>query len=54
MALECSKVIIVGGSSGIGLRAAEAIVEQGADVVLVWRSVDKLHRAACPRSTSTG
>jgi NAD(P)-dependent dehydrogenase (short-subunit alcohol dehydrogenase family) len=45
MALEGSKVVIVGGSSGIGRGAAEAIVERGADVILVGRSVDKLRRA---------
>jgi len=57
MALEGSKVVIVGGSSGIGLGAAEAIVERGADVVLVGRSVDKLHRATrvldAPQHVST-
>ncbi len=51
MALEGSKVVIVGGNSGIGLGAAEAIVERGADVILVGRSVDKLHRAAQHVST---
>jgi NAD(P)-dependent dehydrogenase (short-subunit alcohol dehydrogenase family) len=45
MALEGSKVVIVGGSSGIGRGAAEAIVERGADVILVGPSVDKLRRA---------
>jgi NAD(P)-dependent dehydrogenase (short-subunit alcohol dehydrogenase family) len=40
--LEGSKVVIVGGSSGIGFGAAEAIVERGADVILVGRSLDKL------------
>jgi NAD(P)-dependent dehydrogenase (short-subunit alcohol dehydrogenase family) len=57
MALEGSKVVIVGGSSGIGLGAAEAIAERGADVILVGRSVDKLHRAArvldAPQHVST-
>ena len=57
MALEGSKVVIVGGSSGIGLGAAEAIVERGADVILVGRSIDKLHRAArvldAPQHVST-
>jgi hypothetical protein len=41
VALEGSKVVIVGGSSGIGLEAAEAIVERGADVILVGRPVAK-------------
>lgn len=45
MELENSKVVIVGGSSGIGLGAAEAIVNLGAEVILVGRSVDKLQRA---------
>jgi NAD(P)-dependent dehydrogenase (short-subunit alcohol dehydrogenase family) len=46
MALAGSKVVIVGGNSGIGLGAAEAIVERGADVIPVRWSLDKLHRAA--------
>jgi NAD(P)-dependent dehydrogenase (short-subunit alcohol dehydrogenase family) len=57
MTLEGSKVVIVGGSSGIGLGAAKAIVQQGADVVLVGRSADKLRGAAqilgAPQHVST-
>jgi NAD(P)-dependent dehydrogenase (short-subunit alcohol dehydrogenase family) len=57
MALEGSKVVVVGGSSGIGLGAAKAIVERGAKVVLVGRSVDKLRGAAqalsAPKHVST-
>jgi NAD(P)-dependent dehydrogenase (short-subunit alcohol dehydrogenase family) len=57
MALKGSKVIIVGGSSGVGLGAAKAIVEHGADVVLVGRSADRLQRAAealdAPQQVST-
>lgn len=46
MTLENSKVVIVGGGSGIGLGAAKAIAERRAEVVLVGRSADKLHHAA--------
>lgn len=57
MTLEGAKVVIVGGSSGVGLGAAKAIVERGADVVLVGRSVDRLQHAAqaldAPRHVST-
>jgi NAD(P)-dependent dehydrogenase (short-subunit alcohol dehydrogenase family) len=57
MTQEGSKVVIVGGSSGIGFGVAEAIVERGADVILVGRSLDKLHRAArlldAPQQVST-
>ncbi len=57
LTLEGSKVVIVGGSSGIGFGAAEAIVERGPEVILVGRSLDKLHRAArlldAPQQVST-
>jgi len=57
MSLEGAKVVIVGGSSGVGLGAAKAIVERGADVVLVGRSVDRLQHAArvldAPQQVST-
>jgi NAD(P)-dependent dehydrogenase (short-subunit alcohol dehydrogenase family) len=57
MALEGSRVVIVGGSSGIGLGAAKAVVQQGAEVVLVGRSADKLRGAAqvlgAPQHVST-
>ena len=57
MALENSKVVIVGGSSGVGLGAAQAIVGRGAQVVLVGRSAERLQRAAqaldAPQQVST-
>jgi NAD(P)-dependent dehydrogenase (short-subunit alcohol dehydrogenase family) len=57
MTQEGSKVVIVGGSSGIGFGPAEAIVERGADVILLGRSLDKLHCAArlldAPQPVST-
>lgn len=39
------KIIIVGGSSGIGLGVAAAALERGAELVIVGRSQDKLQRA---------
>ncbi|MEW9309205.1 SDR family oxidoreductase [Labrys neptuniae] len=39
------KIIVVGGSSGIGLGVARAALENGADVVIVGRSPDKLRAA---------
>ena len=36
--LENKKVVIIGGTTGIGLSAAKAFVNQGAKVVLVGRS----------------
>ncbi len=39
------KIVIVGGSSGIGLGVAVATLESGADVVIVGRSPEKLEAA---------
>ena len=39
------KVIVVGGSSGIGLGVADAALQNGADLVIVGRSQDKLQAA---------
>ncbi|AEA26481.1 SDR family oxidoreductase [Pseudonocardia dioxanivorans] len=39
-------VVVIGGSSGIGLSTARAARAEGADVVLTARDPDRLHRAA--------
>lgn len=39
-------VIVIGGSSGIGLGVARAVADRGADLVIVGRSREKLDRAA--------
>lgn len=44
--LASTKVLAVGGSSGIGLAAAKAFAELGADVLIASRSADKLAQAA--------
>ncbi|NTX63609.1 SDR family oxidoreductase [Myxococcus sp. CA051A] len=46
MTLEQQHVVVVGGSSGIGLGVAQAALEQGARVTLVSRSPEKLAQAA--------
>lgn len=45
MALNNKKVVIVGGSSGIGLESAKLAVEAGAEVTIAGRSEDKLQQA---------
>jgi NAD(P)-dependent dehydrogenase (short-subunit alcohol dehydrogenase family) len=37
-------VLVIGGSSGIGLETARRAREEGADVILTARAVDRLHR----------
>ena len=46
MSIQRQTIVIVGGSSGMGLAAADALAQRGARVVLVGRSEDKLRAAA--------
>jgi NAD(P)-dependent dehydrogenase (short-subunit alcohol dehydrogenase family) len=46
MRLAGKTVVVVGGSSGIGLAAAEAAKREGADVVIASRNPDRLRSAA--------
>ncbi|HEX8539379.1 MAG TPA: SDR family oxidoreductase [Cystobacter sp.] len=46
MNLQEQQVVIIGGSSGIGLGVASACLEAGASVTLVGRSPDRLEAAA--------
>jgi NAD(P)-dependent dehydrogenase (short-subunit alcohol dehydrogenase family) len=45
MTLKDSQVVILGGSTGIGLATAKAAKAEGAQVIVTGRSVDKLQRA---------
>jgi NAD(P)-dependent dehydrogenase (short-subunit alcohol dehydrogenase family) len=44
--LAGKKVVVVGGSSGIGLATAKLARQQGADVIIASRSVERLDAAA--------
>ena len=46
MLLAGKKVVVVGGSSGIGLSTAEMAKREGADVILASRNVERLDKAA--------
>lgn len=46
MSLANQKIVVVGGSSGIGLGVAAAALERGAQVVIAGRSEETLRRAA--------
>lgn len=46
MKLAGKKVVVVGGSSGIGLSTAELAKAEGAEVVIASRSAEKLNTAA--------
>ncbi|MEH7106701.1 SDR family oxidoreductase [Bacillus sp. JJ1764] len=43
--LRGQKVVIIGGSSGIGLETAKQVIAQGAEVIIASRSEDKLRNA---------
>ncbi len=45
MPLKNKKIVIIGGSSGIGLAVAKAALKKGADVVIAGRSEEKLAKA---------
>jgi NAD(P)-dependent dehydrogenase (short-subunit alcohol dehydrogenase family) len=45
MELQGKKVVIIGGSSGIGLATAKAAAAEGAEVVIASRSEEKLRKA---------
>ncbi len=45
MKLQGEKVVIIGGSSGIGLATAKAAAAQGAQVIIASRSEEKLRKA---------
>ena len=46
MLLAGKKVVVVGGSSGIGLSTAEMAKREGADVIVASRNVERLDAAA--------
>lgn len=46
MSLSEKKVVVIGGSSGMGLAVAKMAADEGAEVVIAGRSVQKLRRAA--------
>ena len=53
MLLAGKKVVVVGGSSGIGLATAEMAKAQGAEVIIASRSADKV-KAAAAKVGATG
>lgn len=46
MLLAGKKIVVVGGSSGIGLSTAEMAKHEGADVIISSRNVERLDKAA--------
>jgi NAD(P)-dependent dehydrogenase (short-subunit alcohol dehydrogenase family) len=46
MMLKGKKIVVVGGSSGIGLSTAELAVHEGAEVIIASRNAERLNAAA--------
>jgi NAD(P)-dependent dehydrogenase (short-subunit alcohol dehydrogenase family) len=46
MLLAGQKVVVVGGSSGIGLATAELAKHEGADVIIASHNAERLNAAA--------
>ena len=46
MSLKGKKIVMVGGSSGMGLATAQALANVGAEIMIVSRSKDSLNNAA--------
>ncbi len=45
MSLQNKKIVVIGGSSGVGLAVAKAAAAEGAAVVIASRSAEKVERA---------
>src|SRR3546814_13906806 len=54
LGLDGRRVLVVGGSYGIGRASAELFAGEGAEVMLVPRSADNLNRAADEIAAATG
>ena len=46
MLLAGKKVVVVGGSSGIGLATAEMAKREGAEIIIASRNVERLDKVA--------
>ena len=46
VSLHAKSIVIIGGSTGLGLSAAHAFVDNGASVVIVGRDADHATKAA--------
>jgi len=46
MLLAGKKIVVVGGSSGIGLATAEMAKGEGAEIIIASRNVERLDKAA--------
>src|SRR3546814_4117903 len=54
LGLDGRRVLVVGGSYGIGRASAELFAGEGAEVMIVSRSADNLNRAADEIAAATG